>query len=183
VLWDDIPVWTVPGQSGPDQRTPNLASIIQEIVNQPGWASGNALSIFIAPDPIDDNTMERTASAFEENAATSNPAVLSILFGAPADIDGDGDVDLADYTILRNNMASHLDAPIVAGTNGDLNVDNKIDLTDFRLFKTEFPGGAAAFEVALASVPEPASAVLIVLAMLGPLAFRSARRLDCERLD
>jgi hypothetical protein len=175
VLWDDIPVWTVPGQSGPDQRTPNLASIIQEIVNQPTWASGNALAILIAPDPIDDNTMERTASSFEENGPLSMPPVLSITFGAIADINGDGFINQADYTILRNNMASHLDAPILPGANGDLNSDQKIDIADFRIFKNSFPGGVAAFDAALAGVPEPSAGVLAVLAM-GGLAYGRRRR-------
>jgi hypothetical protein len=81
VLWDDIPVWTNPGTgdcaancpAGPDQRTPNIASVIQQIVNQPTWASGNALSILIQPDPIADNTGERTAVAFER--VGGNPAL------------------------------------------------------------------------------------------------------------
>ena len=40
VEWNDIPVWDDAsiGSAGPDQRTPNLASIVQEIVNQPGWS-------------------------------------------------------------------------------------------------------------------------------------------------
>jgi hypothetical protein len=175
VLWDDVPEWTVPGQSGPDQRSPNLASIIQEIINQPGWASGNALAILIAPDPIDDNTMERTASSFEENGPLSMPPVLSITFGSPADIDGDGDIDMADYTVLRNNMAAHLDAPILPGANGDLNSDQRIDLADFRIFKDSFPGGVAAFDAALAGVPEPSAGVLALLAM-GGFAYGRRRR-------
>jgi hypothetical protein len=78
VLWNDIPVWTTVGAAGPDQRTPNLASIIQEIVNQAGWASGNALSLLIRPDPITDSTGERTAGAFETDVAGSAPAVLTV---------------------------------------------------------------------------------------------------------
>ena len=31
------PAWNQVGLAGPDQRTPNLASVIQEIVNRPGW--------------------------------------------------------------------------------------------------------------------------------------------------
>jgi hypothetical protein len=59
-------------------------------------------------------------------------------------------------------MASHLDAPISAGTNGDLNFDGKIDIADFRIFKNE-AGGV----VASAGVPEPSAAVLAILAMCG----------------
>jgi hypothetical protein len=174
VLWDDIPEWTVVGEAGPAQRTPNLAAIIQEIINQPGWASGNALSILIAPDPIDDTTGERTAGSFEMGVAVAPPPVLSITFGAIADINGDGFVNQADYTILRNNMAGHLDGPI-SGADGDLNSDQKIDLADFRIFKNAFPGGVAAFEAAQAGVPEPSAAVLAVLAM-GGLAYGRRRR-------
>jgi hypothetical protein len=45
-----------------------------------------------------------------------------------------------------------------------LNFDRKIDIADFRIFKTEFPGGAGAFEAAFAGVPEPSSVVLLLLA-------------------
>ena len=39
--------WTVVNQQGPTQRTPNLAPVLQEIVDRPGWASGNALSLVV----------------------------------------------------------------------------------------------------------------------------------------
>jgi hypothetical protein len=41
------PPWTTVGQAGPDQRTPDIALVIQEIVDRPGWASGNSLVIII----------------------------------------------------------------------------------------------------------------------------------------
>ena len=39
--------WTAVGEVGPDQRTPDIAVVIQEIVNRPGWSSGNSLVIVI----------------------------------------------------------------------------------------------------------------------------------------
>jgi hypothetical protein len=39
--------WTVVGQAGPEQQTPDLAAVIQEIVNRPGWSSGNAMVFVI----------------------------------------------------------------------------------------------------------------------------------------
>ena len=33
--------------AGPEQRTPDLAAVLQEIVDHPGWAAGNALAILI----------------------------------------------------------------------------------------------------------------------------------------
>ncbi|MHC4633523.1 MAG: hypothetical protein ACYS9C_19930, partial [Planctomycetota bacterium] len=49
VQWS-VPNWTTVGASGPDQATPNIASIIQEIVNQNGW-TGSALVLMIRDDP------------------------------------------------------------------------------------------------------------------------------------
>ncbi len=40
------PTWA-DAAAGPDQRTPDLKSIVQEIVNRSGWASGNAMAFKI----------------------------------------------------------------------------------------------------------------------------------------
>jgi hypothetical protein len=55
------------------QRTPDLSAVVQEIVGQPGWASGNAIAIMIA------GTGTRTARAF--NAAGA--PVLHIEYTIP----------------------------------------------------------------------------------------------------
>lgn len=58
VSWFPVP-WTTTGAAGPDQRTPNIASVIQEVVNRPDWYSGNSLVIIIT------GTGERTAEAYD----------------------------------------------------------------------------------------------------------------------
>ncbi len=58
--------------AGPAQRTPGLASIVQEVIDRQGWASGNAIA-FIAES--NDFPNHRTA----ENRAADGP-VLTILF-------------------------------------------------------------------------------------------------------
>lgn len=35
------------GEVDPDQRTPDLSSIVQEIMDRPGWSGGNSLVIII----------------------------------------------------------------------------------------------------------------------------------------
>lgn len=42
INWDDIPAWT----EGELYTSPDIKSLIQEIVNLPAWASGNPLVIF-----------------------------------------------------------------------------------------------------------------------------------------
>jgi PKD repeat protein len=39
--------WTKKGQTGPVQRTPDISSIIQEVVDRQGWSSGNSLVLII----------------------------------------------------------------------------------------------------------------------------------------
>ncbi|MGH9463626.1 MAG: PKD domain-containing protein, partial [Vicinamibacteria bacterium] len=46
VAWSP-PLWEKVGEAGDDQRTPNIAAVIQEVVDRPGWASGNSLAIVI----------------------------------------------------------------------------------------------------------------------------------------
>jgi len=42
VTWTPPP-WGGVGQAGDDQRTPNLAAVLGEVVGRPGWAAGNAV--------------------------------------------------------------------------------------------------------------------------------------------
>ena len=59
------PSWSSVGEAGPAQRTPNVAAVLQEIVNRPGWASGNALVMTIA------GTGERIAAAHDHIPAAA----------------------------------------------------------------------------------------------------------------
>jgi hypothetical protein len=47
VEWSPEP-WTVPDERSQKQRTPDLSSLIQEVVNQPDWQKGNALVLIIS---------------------------------------------------------------------------------------------------------------------------------------
>lgn len=51
--------WSVIGAEGLAQQTPNIDTIIQEIVNRPDWQSGNPINIIIT------GTGKRVAEAFE----------------------------------------------------------------------------------------------------------------------
>lgn len=56
-LWDTV---------GVKQTTPSLVSIIQEIVNQGAWASGNALVILVGKHPNDATSIaKRVAESYE----------------------------------------------------------------------------------------------------------------------
>jgi hypothetical protein len=62
VNWAPAP-WTVVGQAGSAQQTPNLTAVIQEIVNRSGWASGNSLVLIVT------GTGKRTAESYNGDQA------------------------------------------------------------------------------------------------------------------
>jgi hypothetical protein len=73
VAWTAQP-WPATKQSGPDQRTPDLSAVLQEIVGRPGWASGGSVVLLVRGDG------ERTAESFEGRF----PPVLHIVYQPPA---------------------------------------------------------------------------------------------------
>ena len=72
VTWDPLG-WYTADQAGADQRTPNLASIVQEVVSSPGWVSGNSM-VFI----VTGSGSSRSAYAYD--ADPTKVAVLHIQF-------------------------------------------------------------------------------------------------------
>lgn len=46
VTWEPAP-WLVAGSAGAPQRTPDLAPLLQELVDRPGWREGNALLLLV----------------------------------------------------------------------------------------------------------------------------------------
>jgi hypothetical protein len=74
VAWSP-PEWTAVGAAGPDQQTPNLAPLIQEIVSRSGWTAGNSLVLVVT------GSGTRVAEAFE-GAANAAP-LLHVEYSAP----------------------------------------------------------------------------------------------------
>ena len=75
VAWSP-PAWNVVNEAGAAQRTPDLASIVQQIVNRGGWNSGNALAFIVT------GSGSRVADSFEGTA--TGAALLHVVFGGPA---------------------------------------------------------------------------------------------------
>lgn len=69
------PAWNIVGESGPAQRTPNLAGLVQEVVSRPGWSAGNAIVFLIT------GTGHRTADSADK--AGGSPARLTLAYTTP----------------------------------------------------------------------------------------------------
>lgn len=72
------PSWTRVAEAGLKQRTPNLAPIVQEIVDRSGWISGNALALTITGQG------KRVARSFDGDRAGA--PVLRLTYTLPAPI-------------------------------------------------------------------------------------------------
>ena len=57
--------WPTVGAHGVAERTADLAPVLQELVNRPGWSSGNAIVLVLT------GSGRRTAEAFESGAASA----------------------------------------------------------------------------------------------------------------
>lgn len=74
VSWSP-PDWTTVGAAGSAQRTPTLASVIQQVVDRPGWAAGNDLVLVVT------GSGRRVAESYEGGAAKA--PLLVIQYDAP----------------------------------------------------------------------------------------------------
>jgi PKD repeat protein/uncharacterized protein YjiK len=75
VSWSPVP-WTTVGEAGANQRTPNIASVIQDIVGRQGWQSDNSLVIIIT------GTGTRTAESYNGDQAGAPLLHVDYLVGS-----------------------------------------------------------------------------------------------------
>jgi hypothetical protein len=82
VEWSSIPPWTMIDEAGDDQKTPSLVDIVQEIIDQTGWQSGNAMAFMIkAGNNCSDMSCQRTAESY--NGDSDRAPLLHIEFTTP----------------------------------------------------------------------------------------------------
>lgn len=94
----------------------------------------------------------------------------------PGDVNGDLVVNDLDFNIIRDHL--FLSGP---RTQGDLTNDGFIDFSDFRAWKTAHEAGSGAGADLNASVPEPASAMLAMIATAASFFVGRRRRVATSR--
>ena len=118
VEWMPNP-WDTVGEAGPDQRTPNIASIIQEVVSRPGWASGNSLVILFSGNG------ERTAESFDSGEVAP---LLRVEFATEPPVNGDNLVDNPSFETDIGGWRRYNGATIQRIADG-LNSDFSLEIT------------------------------------------------------
>jgi len=105
------PPWTTIGEAGFDQQTPDIAPVIQEIVDRSGWASGNSLVIIIT------GTGHRTAESY--NGDQAGAALLHVEYTTGPS----NDPPVANDETYTTNE----DTPLTVAAPGVLGNDSDVD--------------------------------------------------------
>jgi hypothetical protein len=91
VDWSSVGAWT----DGAQYDSPDIAALVQEVVNRPGWASGNALAIFVEGSGL------RTAYSYDGDPAAGAELHVSYSAAEPdTDTDTGTDTDTAINPVL-----------------------------------------------------------------------------------
>jgi uncharacterized repeat protein (TIGR01451 family) len=153
-----IPPWLINGESGPAQQTPDLAVIIQEIVDRPQWASGNPLILIFEPNGGDEI---RTVHTWDSSAVDA--AVLTVEFSIGANLtiikssetvnDPLGSVSPAALAIPGATIEYEISV-----TNTGTSDANEVIVTDtldanLSFLAGEYNGGAADIEIIVGASP------------------------------
>ena len=101
-----------------------------------------------------------------------SPGYFAVVENVPlaGDFNGDGEVDIADYVVWRNNLGSTDESVI----NNAGVVDGVVDASDYYEWKSNFGATAALESLGATAVPEPTSVALVLLGvgLLGMRRFR-----------
>ncbi len=73
--------WISAGDAGIEQRTPNLAEALRDVINRPGWQSGNALGFVISGQG------QRIARAFDDPAGGAPMLIVNFASAEATDPD------------------------------------------------------------------------------------------------
>jgi len=134
VNWDNLPDWTS-GEQGPDTTTPELKTIVQEIVDRSGWRSGNDM-VFIIEDDGSSGSDRRVAESSNKGGGTPAQITVNWTFGggAPDWQAGSGPHESGSYYYDGVNEC-HFSKFVVGGGDGN-DIDDR-DNTTSLWFKTD----------------------------------------------
>jgi Ca2+-binding RTX toxin-like protein len=139
VAWQPA-AWTVVGEAGADQRTPDLKSLVQEIVDRQGWTSNNDLAFIIT------GTGERTAESYDNNASAATllhveyhvPPAVNVAPVAVADdgfsVETDTPLTIVASSLLANDTDANNDVLTLQSVQGAVNGSAVLDSNGDVLF-------------------------------------------------
>ncbi|MDX2133619.1 MAG: DUF839 domain-containing protein [Saprospiraceae bacterium] len=144
---DDSIEWTVPswaggatGTRGPAQRSTNIGALVQQLVNQSGWQSGNAMALYVTGQ----GTREAESYEGAEGHGNTQYAAELIVTYLPAlttssFVSSDRD-DMEEYLASGVHDIGSSDLELVQESTSD---PNSKQIVGLRFGKVDVPAGAA----------------------------------------
>jgi secreted PhoX family phosphatase len=102
VNWSITPQWNIQSEAGPNQQTPDLTALVNEIKNRAGWQTGNALSFIIS------GTGRRFAQSYDLSPASSAKLIIEYITNQPAP---------GNFPVTKNSIWLYHDKGQDLGTN------------------------------------------------------------------
>ena len=96
VVWSNIPAWNHAGDAGPAQRSPDLASLVQNMVDRPDWQSGQAMVFMLTGEGT------RVADAFDGDDRYAPRLIVEYL---------DGTYPVGSFPIKRKRVWRYFTGP------------------------------------------------------------------------
>ncbi|WP_442484562.1 hypothetical protein [Aeoliella sp. SH292] len=148
-------------------------------------ASGSFQSFAFPTDTIIDR-LNYSSQNWNGNAFFDAPRLSTTLEGLggvaieglPGDYNDDGLVNLADYTVWRDNLGGDAAAVLPAGSRDPGNADPTINAADYEFWKQNFgsPGSAGVGPLGETTIPEPSTWTIFALAGTALVSYRRLSR-------
>ncbi len=136
--WSNIPAWSTIGESGVDQQTPDISALIQAVIDRPGYALGNPITLIIS------GTGEREAESWDGNPAAAPELFIKAVITATSVEDEGANVPI-DFALSQNypnpfNPSTTIQINIAA--NHPINQNISVEIFDLlgRKVRTLFSG-------------------------------------------
>jgi len=126
VTWSDVSAWT----HNTEYASPNIACIIQEIINIDGWASGNDMTLFVFNKSGGTNAPEqyKYREAFDYGSDSSKAAQLKIWYSSEYVPDVSGGLEVGGSPAIKQThketmsggleIGGHAGAGLIAMSGG-----------------------------------------------------------------
>lgn len=112
ISWSPVD-WNTIGEAGVSQQTPDLTTLVQEIVNQGGWANGNNMSFIITGPAGNRRTAEIDPVLVIETTASFSICASGVVH---QDFDLDGEDDFRDTDDDADGIPTLAEIPDADGT-------------------------------------------------------------------
>ena len=97
--------------AGNPYQTSNISSLVQEIIDQPGWSESNAMSFFLSGEGL------REAESFESDSSAI--ATLYVEYGLPGMVQ----FSASSYSVNENEGSINITVSRTGGSDGAVSID------------------------------------------------------------